>query len=65
MRQRDTNAIRLGMLAGLIRVAKSFATMWIGAKDADTRYLVDTAVESLQKAHDLLSAPPASIEVSP
>ena len=63
MRQRDTNAIRLGMLAGLIRVVKFQATLWPSNKDADTRFLIDGAVEHLQKAHDLLTAPPALIEV--
>lgn len=63
MRQRDTNAIRLSMLAGLIRVVKSQAAIWSGKNDAGVRFLIDGAVEHLQKAHDLLTAPPAPIEV--
>lgn len=63
MKQRDTNAIRLGMLAGLIRVVKFQATLWPSNKDAGVRFLIDGAVEDLQKAHDLLTAPPAPIEV--
>lgn len=57
MKQRDTNAIRLGMQAGLIRVVKVQAAIWSGKNDADTRFLIDGAVEHLQKAHDLLTAP--------
>lgn len=63
MKQRDTNAIRLGMLAGLIRVVKFQAAIWSGKNDAGVRFLIDGAVEHLQKAHDLLTAPPAPIEV--
>lgn len=62
MIQRDHSSIRLGMLAGLINIAKTFAGMWTGSRDADARFLLDTAIESLQKAHDLFTAPP-SIEV--
>ncbi len=63
MKQRDTNAIRLGMLAGLIRVVKFQAAIWSGKNDAGVRFLIDGAVEHLQKAHDLLTAAPALIEV--
>ena len=63
MKQRDTNVIRLGMLAGLIRVAKFHAAIWSGKNDAGVRFLIDGAVEHLQKVHDLLTAPPAPIEV--
>lgn len=63
MKQRDTNAIRLGMLAGLIRVVKFQAAIWSGKNDAGVRFLIDGAIERLQKAHDLLTAPPVPIEV--